>query len=64
MLQVRVALSYYKLEQMLLRIEAASLLQFGTSFVTNWGSCYKLGQSLLQNRVAITNWGRYYKFGQ
>ena len=33
--------------------------------VTNWGSYYKLGQPLLQNRAAITNWGKmYYKLGQ
>ena len=34
------------------------------STVTNWGSCHKLGQALLQRRVAITNWGKiYYKLG-
>ena len=33
--------------------------------ITNWGSYYKLGQSLLQNKVAITSWGKMYcKFGQ
>ena len=36
-------------------IGAASLLQIKASVVTNWGSYYKLGQPLLQNRVAITN---------
>ena len=56
---------YYKLGQTLLQIGAASLLQIGASVVTNWGNHYKLGQPLLQNRVAITNWGKiYYKFGQ
>ena len=46
---------YYKLEQMLSQIGVASLLQIGASFVTNWGSYYKLGESLLQIRAAITN---------
>ena len=66
------ALFYYKLGQTLLQIGAASLLQIGTSVVTNWGSYYKLEQPLLQNRAAITNWGakcitiwgRYYKLGR
>ena len=41
------------------------LLQIRANVVTNWGSYYKLGQPLLQNRVAITNWGKlYYKLGQ
>ena len=63
MLQIRVALFYYKLRQ--------TLLQMGEIVVTNWGSYYKLGQRLLQNRAAITNWakfisswGRYYKLGE
>ena len=64
MLQIGAALFYYKLEQTLLRIGAASLLQIGASIVTNWGSYYKLGQLLLRNRAAITNWGRYYKLEQ
>ena len=56
---------YYKLGQTLLQIGEASLLQIETSVVTNWGSYYKLGQPLLQNRAAITNWGKiYYKLGQ
>ena len=38
-----VALFYYKLEQTLLQIEVASLLQIGASSVTNWGSYYKSG---------------------
>ena len=57
------ALFYYKLPQTLLQIETALLLQIGASVVTNWGSYYKLGQPLLQNKAAITNWGRYYKLG-
>ena len=41
------------------------LLQIGADVITNWGSCYKLGQTLLQIGAAITNWGkRYYKLGQ
>ena len=64
MLQIGAALFYYKLGQTLLQIRAASLLQIGSSVVTNWGSYYKSGQPLLQNRAAITNWGRYYKLGQ
>ena len=59
------ALFYYKLGQTLLQIGAASLLQIGASFVTNWGNYDKLEQPLLQNRAAITNWGKvYYKLGQ
>ena len=46
-LQIGAALFYYKLGQ--------TLLQIGTSVVTNWGSYYKLGQPLLENRAAITN---------
>ena len=56
---------YYKFGQTLLEIGAASLLQIGASAVTNWGSYYKLGQSLFKNRAAITNCGKiYYKLGQ
>ena len=41
------------------------LLQIRENVVTGWGSYYKLGQPLLQNRAAITNWGKmYYKLGQ
>ena len=59
------ALFYYKLGQTLLQIGPASLLQIRASIVTNWGSYYKLGQPLLQNRVAITDLGKiYYKLGQ
>ena len=64
MLQIGAALFYYKLGQTLLQIGAASLLQIGANVVTSWGSYYKLGQPLLQNRPAITNWGKmYYKLG-
>ena len=55
----------------MLQIRAASLLKIGASVVTNWDSCYKLGQPLLENRTAITiwgkcslNWDRYYKLRQ
>ena len=65
MLQIVVALLYYKLGQTLLPFGAASLLQIRASVVTNWGSYDKLGQPLLQNRAAITNWRKiYYKLGQ
>ena len=65
MLQIGTALFYYRLRQTLLQIGAALLLQIGASVVTNWGSYYKLGQPLLQNRAAITNWSKiYYKLGQ
>ena len=36
------------------------VLQIGASVVTNWGSYYKFGRSLLQKRAAITNWGKIY----
>ena len=58
MLQIGAALFYYKLGQTLLQIGAASLLQIGESVVTDWGSYYKIGQPLLQNRAVITNWGK------
>ena len=64
MLQIGTALFYFKLGKTLLQIWAASLLQIWASVVTNWGSYYKLGQPLLQNRTVITNLGRYYKLGQ
>ena len=64
MLQIGTALFYFKLGQTLLQIWAASLLQIWASVVTNWGSYYKLGQLLLQNRADITNWGKiHYKLG-
>ena len=57
-LEIKVAL-------FLLQIRAASLLPIRASAVTNWGSYYKLGQPLLQNRTATTNWGNmYYILGQ
>ena len=41
------------------------LLKIRANVVINWGSYYKLGQPLLQNRAAFTNWGKiYYKSGQ
>ena len=65
MLQIGEALFHYKLGQSLLQIGAALLLQIWVSVVTNWGSYYKLGQTLLQNRTANTNWGKIYcKLGQ
>ena len=64
MLHIGVALFYYKLGQTLLQIGATSLLQIGASVITNWGSYYRLGQPLLENRAAITNWGKsYYRWG-
>ena len=49
----------------MLQIGAALQLRIRASVVINWGSYYKLGQSLLQNRAATTNWGKmYYKLGQ
>ena len=47
MLQIGVALFYYKLGQTLLQIGAVSILQIEMC-------CYKLGQPLLQNMAAIT----------
>ena len=37
-LQIGAALFYYKLGQTFLQIGAASLLQIGTSVVTNWAA--------------------------
>ena len=54
-----------QIRQTLLQIGAASLLQIKASVVTNWGSYYKLGKPLLQNRAAITIWAKmYYKLGE
>ena len=65
MLQIGTASFCYKLGQTLLQVGAASFLQIGASAVTNWGSYYKLGQLLLQNRATITNWDHmYYQLGQ
>ena len=65
MLENGAALFYYKLKQTLLQIGIASLLKIGASVVPKWGSYYKLGQPLLQNRAAIKNWGKtYYELGQ
>ena len=65
---------YYKLRQacvinwgsfVLLQIRENAVTSWGSLIITNWGSCYKLGQPLLQNRRAITNWDKiYYKLGQ
>ena len=57
---------YYKLGQArVTNWRSFVLLQIRASVVTNWGSYYKLGQPLLQNRAAIKNWGKmYYKVGQ
>ena len=41
LLQVRAALFYYKLDQTLLQIGAALLLQIGASVIRNWGNYYK-----------------------
>ena len=60
MLQIGAALFYYKLWQTLLQIGASSWIQIRASVVTNWGSYYKLGLPLLQNRAAITSWGKMY----
>ena len=55
MLQIGDASFHHKLWQTLLQIGAASSLQIGASFLTNWGSYYKLRQLFIQNRAAITN---------
>ena len=57
---------YYKLRQACVtNLGSFVLLQIRANVVTNWGSYFKLGQPLLQNRTAITNWGKmYYKLGQ
>ena len=57
MLQIGAAWFNYKLGKKLLQIGAASLLQIGENVVINWGSYYKLGQPLLQNRAGITKLG-------
>ena len=54
-LPIGAASFYYKLRQTLLQIRAASLLQIGTSVVTNWGSYYNLSQPFLQIGAGITN---------
>ena len=60
---------YYKLRQacvtnwgsfVLLQIRANVVTNWGSFIITNWGSYYKLGQPLLQNRAAITNLGKIY----
>ena len=54
MLVVNSTLFSYKLGQTL-QIWAVSLLQIEASFVTNWGSYYKLGQNLLRIGAGIRN---------
>ena len=64
MLQIGAALFCYKLEQTLLQIRGAPLLQIGAA-ITNKSNCYyKIGQLLQIGAKFITNWGRYYKLGQ
>ena len=67
MLQIGAALFYYKLEQTLLQIGAASLLHIETSVVTNDKSgsyyksgnrYYKIGKLLQIGANIIKNWGR------
>ena len=57
---------YYKLGQVCITNWGSFvLLHIRTNVVKNWGSFYKLGQPLLQNRAAVTNWGKmYYKLGK
>ena len=57
---------YYKLRQVCVTNWCRFvLLKIRENVVTNWGSYYKLGQPLLQNRATIKNWGKmYYKLGQ
>ena len=56
---------YYKLEQTCFKNRGNFIITIRASVVTNWGSYYKLGRPLLQNRAAITNWGKmYYKLEQ
>ena len=53
MLQIGEELFYYILQQTLLQIGAASSLKIRASTITNWGSYYKLGKPLLQNRGVL-----------
>ena len=47
---------YYKLGQLfLLKIGASVITYWGILIITNQGSCYKLGQPLLQIGAATTN---------
>ena len=49
----------------LLQIRANVATNLGSFIITNWGTYYKWGQPLLQNRAGITNWSKsYYKLGQ
>ena len=47
----------------LLQINANVVTNWGNFIVTNWGSCYKLGQPFLQIGAGITNYGNHYKLG-
>ena len=50
------ASSFYKRRNfVLLQITANVVPDWGSFIITNWGSYYKLGHPLLQNRIAITN---------
>ena len=58
-------------DKLILQIGGDSLLQLGTSVVTNHCSYNKLGQPLLKigkllqiREKCITNWGRYDKLGK
>ena len=47
------------------QIRVNVVTNWGRFIITNWGSYYKLGPPLLQNRAATTNWGKiYYKLWQ
>ena len=55
---------YYRLGQACVTNYGSSVL-LRANIVTNWGSYYKLGQTLLQSRPPITNCGKmHYKLGQ
>ena len=55
----------YKLEQHVLKIRAAFLLQIRAKFITNWGLYYKLEQVLIQIGAGIAHWRNVYnKLGQ
>ena len=60
---------YYKLGQacvtywgsfVLLQIRANVVANWDSFVITNWGSHYKFGRPLLQNRAPIANWGKIY----
>ena len=41
----------------LLQVGSSAITNWDSSIITNQGSYYKLGQTLLQVRAVITNWG-------